>query len=242
MKVKNKILIIPDVHGRTFWKKAIDTIKDADQIVFLGDYLDHYDDEGIKMNESIKNFEEILKFANENREITTMLLGNHDLGYLYYHFLMFANGGRHYYERHDDCAKLFIDNRPLFKLCEFISQNNKTYLFSHAGVAKDWYEGNKKIIGDFTEENINNLTNSNRGISVLEDMSHYRRGRYNKGSIVWSDIMEHLKDEEKGVALDDVYQIFGHTQLKDTIIRNTFACIDTRHGYVLENNELKKVE
>lgn len=35
----NNILIIPDVHGRTFWKYAIDKY---DKVIFLGDYLDPY--------------------------------------------------------------------------------------------------------------------------------------------------------------------------------------------------------
>lgn len=38
----NKILIIPDVHGRTFWKYAIDNIDKYDKVIFLGDYLDPY--------------------------------------------------------------------------------------------------------------------------------------------------------------------------------------------------------
>ena len=35
-----KIIIVPDVHGRDFWKQAINS--DADKIIFLGDYHDHY--------------------------------------------------------------------------------------------------------------------------------------------------------------------------------------------------------
>ena len=35
----SKILLIPDIHGRDFWKKAKDF---EGEIVFLGDYLDPY--------------------------------------------------------------------------------------------------------------------------------------------------------------------------------------------------------
>ena len=45
MKLK-KIIIIPDVHGRTFWRNAVEkyrNVKDV-HIVFLGDYVDPYQD------------------------------------------------------------------------------------------------------------------------------------------------------------------------------------------------------
>lgn len=40
-----KYLIIPDVHGRTFWKKSVyDYLENHPEvkIIFLGDYLDPY--------------------------------------------------------------------------------------------------------------------------------------------------------------------------------------------------------
>ena len=38
-----KILVIPDVHGRKFWRKAIaDNVNQVEKIIFLGDYLDPY--------------------------------------------------------------------------------------------------------------------------------------------------------------------------------------------------------
>lgn len=42
-----KILVVPDVHGRMFWKEPVSKyIDQVDRIVFLGDYLDPYRDEG----------------------------------------------------------------------------------------------------------------------------------------------------------------------------------------------------
>ena len=51
-----KVLIIPDVHGRTFWKRAIDLIENYDKIIFLGDYLDPYQYEDMESQNSIENF------------------------------------------------------------------------------------------------------------------------------------------------------------------------------------------
>ena len=41
-----RIMVIPDVHGRLFWKEPVLKYLDVvDRIVFLGDYLDPYPNE-----------------------------------------------------------------------------------------------------------------------------------------------------------------------------------------------------
>lgn len=78
-----KVLLVPDVHGRTFWRKAIDLIAQYDQIIFWGDYLDPYAaQEGITMNDALHEFKAIIKFKCDNYDKVTLLLGNHDLHYL----------------------------------------------------------------------------------------------------------------------------------------------------------------
>lgn len=45
-----RILVLHDVHGRLFWKKPVQKYIDVvDRVVFLGDYLDPYGDEGVIM-------------------------------------------------------------------------------------------------------------------------------------------------------------------------------------------------
>ena len=56
--MKKGILIIPDIHGRDFWKKAVDS-KGYDKIIFLGDYTDPYDFEGITEETAVENFKYI---------------------------------------------------------------------------------------------------------------------------------------------------------------------------------------
>ena len=36
------ITIIPDIHGRVFWKKAVESAGNDDTIVFVGYYLSQY--------------------------------------------------------------------------------------------------------------------------------------------------------------------------------------------------------
>ena len=38
-----RLLVIPDLHGRKFWREAIaNNIGQVDKVIFLGDYLDPY--------------------------------------------------------------------------------------------------------------------------------------------------------------------------------------------------------
>lgn len=52
-------MIIPDVHGRSFWKGAVASCPDA-EIVFLGDYLDTYANEHISEQTAMDVFKEII--------------------------------------------------------------------------------------------------------------------------------------------------------------------------------------
>ena len=73
------ILVCGDIHGRRFWKKPCENIEDYDKVIFLGDYLDPYDFEGITVIDAIKNFEEIIEFKKNNVDKVILLLGNHDM-------------------------------------------------------------------------------------------------------------------------------------------------------------------
>ena len=71
-----KIIIIPDVHGRTFWKDAVYKYRNVEgvHIVFLGDYLDAYKDiDGIEAEDAIANFEEIIDVARSANNITLLI-------------------------------------------------------------------------------------------------------------------------------------------------------------------------
>lgn len=37
------MIVIPDVHGRVFWRQAVNDYLGKESIIFLGDYLDPYD-------------------------------------------------------------------------------------------------------------------------------------------------------------------------------------------------------
>ena len=75
-----KILVIPDVHGRTFWKESCNNWEG--KIIFLGDYHDPYGeyvDEEPNKAESLTNLRELAAFVENRRKISDVicLLGNH---------------------------------------------------------------------------------------------------------------------------------------------------------------------
>lgn len=200
------ILVIPDIHGRTFWKDVClnNDIKQYDKIIFLGDYVDPYPAEGINKDKAIENFKYIIDFANNNKDKVILLLGNHDMHYCSNIFLNRCGGSRLDHINYNKLKKIFNDNFDLFHIV-YITDNT---IFSHAGIHKDWLKlHNLKL----TQESLDNLKVNSE---PLTDVSN-ARGGYNKyGSCVWSDISEYEVKSKNGIEYIndfDKYQIFGHT-------------------------------
>lgn len=75
------MIIIPDIHGRSFWKHAVEG-HETEKIIFLGDYVDPYADEGIDYWAGILSLRDVILFKKEHPENVVLLLGNHDLSYI----------------------------------------------------------------------------------------------------------------------------------------------------------------
>ena len=243
MEKTKKVIIVSDVHGRTFWKNDVllDGLdKDDTQIVFLGDYLDHYGFEGITIYDSLSNFYEIIDLR-KNHSNVTLLLGNHDI---HYYPPMHGDWGC---RRYDDClpqvSNLFVDYNDLFKIAHEVKGGEKTYLFTHAGVLDGWLKrsnGRKDMEGrnlDLSAESLNTLSPlRDEDVNILWDVSEERGGNARYGSCVWADVCEHMYgDANKN---KEVYQIFGHSlsypTIYDPVIEDTFAMLDCRKIFVLD--------
>lgn len=211
-----KILIVPDVHGRTFWREAVIRINEVDKVVFLGDYLDPYPWEDISRRDAIEEFEKIIEFKREHPDKVVLLLGNHDCAYCF----NFGSASRYDYENEFEIEDLFGSNINLFRLYH----KEGRYLFSHAGITNDWL---KTYLPEYDIERFTTLTTKEL-IPFLWKISFFRGGNDNTGSIIWSDVRE--EDREP-----TFYQIFGHTQLeRDPIIKDTYACLDVRMCFSLD--------
>lgn len=208
-----KILIIPDVHGRNFWRSPCEHHYKYDKIIFLGDYLDHYPDEST-YGLDVAAIIDIIDFKKKHPEKVVLLIGNHDCPYIWPDTYGRALGDywcRHDHRNHDIIHKIFTDNIDLFQLAWDCPYKDTKVLFTHAGVN----DGFKDICG-LDAEQINNFFLKEKSGDVpnvvgLAACSFYRGGYEQWGSPVWADVREFT------VEVKDVYQIFGHTYAKDLI-------------------------
>jgi len=137
-KDQKKRVIIGDVHCNRGWKKLVDKHSDADEFIFVGDYLDPYSKQETYEEDcerGVKNFIDIIDFKRANPEKVTLLIGNHDFHYL--------SGAGETCSRYDDyfwnkCNHLFDE---MFANNEFqIVKQFCNVLVSHAGISPVWFE------------------------------------------------------------------------------------------------------
>ena len=222
----SKILIVPDVHGRAFWHRALELVDQVDQIVFLGDYLDPYSHEGISFDLALEEFNKILEFKKEYPDLVTLLVGNHDMHYIIEDFM---DCSRRNMAMLDQLHKLYNSNLDLFNLIHI----EDDWLFSHAGVYKGWMDKY-----EFTLEDLNLKTFLGSHWPALEDLSMYRGGYNFVGSCGWADIRESVKNE----LFPGYKQVVGHTQLNDRpYITDKIACVDVRRCFIL-NTKTGQIE
>lgn len=71
-----KILIIPDVHGRKFWRRAIERglKENVDKIIFLGDYGDPYGSEEISHKDALMELEDIIQFQEKQSQQGSLII------------------------------------------------------------------------------------------------------------------------------------------------------------------------
>ena len=232
MSKNNDILIIPDVHGRTFWKEAIDR-EDFGTIIFLGDYVDPYPSEDITAGQAVDNFKVLLRHV-EGRNNVVLLLGNHDLHYYSKLFARLAMSSRYWYSGDYLTIEVFEEHKSQFRLAWETTLNGHHYLLTHSGVCGKWLSANRELVGTASADELNHLLESDEGIRALAQVSKRRGGFHAGGSIVWGDVHDILEDN----GLPDVYQIFGHSQQRERpVITDHLACLDVRRPFVLREGQ-----
>lgn len=233
MVANPKLLVIPDVHGRDFWKEAVSKYPSLD-IVFLGDYLDPYPEERITRSKAIDNFKEILGFAS-NHESCRLLLGNHDV-----HYLLDVEGSRKDNDNSSEIEELFSSHIDLFDLVSIREFDNKIFLFSHAPLLFDWVKSIQetkdveKLVDRLNLSLIDFKSNRSTLLKILYHISFYRGGFHECGSLIWSDVRE-VVDEDKIFMPEIDFNVFGHTQLEKPLIGENFACLDVRRAFVIDD-------
>lgn len=241
---KTNYLIIPDVHGRIFWKEPVSKIltETETHIIFLGDYLDPYSyewDDGEDENRiSIDRFKEIIQLKKDNPDRITLLLGNHDAGYAISTDICTT---RRDYMNAGEIERLFRDNHDLFQIAEETTINGNRIIFSHAGIFKAWAKtvwGDKALSDDFKiVEELNNawLTKDYKVLDALGEYDNFRGyGGVTYASPIWTDIRawpKIKKEETYG------FNIVGHTQLeKKPVVLDAIIDIDCREVFFLDED------
>ena len=230
-----RYILIPDVHGRDFWRSAIKARRDDDMVIFLGDYVDPYPHEHISNKDALRGLKDIIELKKSDPDHIVLLLGNHDMGYIAGRDFC---SSRHWDAGHAQLHDLFNENINLFD----ISYSAGDILISHAGVYLYWMKMCNLNLDAFKD--FNNRIHSedpsivNKTFLDLYYIDMWRGGWCIAGSPIWADIRCALK----GYNLD-LKQIVGHTQLeKDPIRIGDITCIDCRRAFLLEDGELKELD
>lgn len=258
------IIIVPDIHGRTFWKKLESVNVEDYDVIFLGDMCDVYQFDRIKEDDAVNNFKDIIEFKKQYPNNVTLLLGNHDLEY-------FADitSCRMDLKNKDEIKKLFTDNLSLFDIGCYREINGKKYTFTHSCILKGWVDFVNKHFGDDLNfkkcdtiekliDKLNGMLHNNNmdGISKCMNMvSYMRSGRFAYGSPVWAHWNE---IDNYGYEYDEYYQVFGHSQqfsremideintvgytdkLAEPVITKWFACLDCKQMFTIIDNKVEK--
>lgn len=233
-----KILVLPDIHGRDFWKGACKDIDPFDKVIFLGDYFDPYDFERISVATAIENFQEILDLKRLNRDKVVLLLGNHDLPYMFSRYYELSDyHHRHSEEYHHVIGDLLRANAHLLSL----SCATDNILFTHAGVQSQWFSetfhSRTTDAGEISTM-INTLTGSSEGLGNLYRVSYYRGGRDSYGSCIWAHVDEMIDDAgDSSNPLQTLRQVFAHSLQVDRVWN-----YDIRYGKALEFGNCKMID
>lgn len=236
-------IVIPDVHGRKFWKEILTKYNKENYpnlpIVFLGDYVDPYDFEGISKEDAIINFQEIIDVAKNDNRIH-LLIGNHDMHYWYDAQYKCRVDTRNYNEIKD----MFLQNFTLFNVAYEEIIDGEKFLYTHAGMTKQWLDhlhlmgkisvennkkfkidhfGNKvkqlsdeqlpfaKMLKSMTPDadKLNKMKDNFQGQANLWMASWARGGEHQMGSCIWEDLSEW---KFKGTEIPGLWQVFGHSR------------------------------
>jgi hypothetical protein len=186
-----------DIHGSMYWQKVV-VENPACRYIFLGDYLDSYED--IPYYQLTGNLKKIIQLKKDRSDDVILLLGNHDLHYIH---LDVEPCSRFDYYIEEDAHALFSENIHLF-VNAFQEEN---HIFTHAGISQRWFFND--FYGDADKNIADQLNNSLPDqLPALYRCGWRRGGNINAvGGIFWADIDE-LDDPLPGYI-----QFVGHNRV-----------------------------
>ena len=259
--MSKRIIVVPDIHGETFWKEPVQRyIDQVDRIVFLGDYLDPYRDEGKDYSPQglSDNLMDIVDLKNKNKDKVVLLIGNHDFHYYSKRTLDLVRASRCDLKNWRRYNQIFNDNEDIFKVAHLETIKGVPYLFSHSGLTTYWINKvNSKLwklndrdisIGEqWVIDMINGMLTDWEGQNMLGIVGKSRSVKgENSGSAIWADIEDHaFPVAPKAYGLNKVFQVFGHSRLdsnKASMIEfENIALIDSQQCFMIDEDLEEKI-
>lgn len=135
-----KVAIIGDIHGTSKFSECYNQIisqdNDVDKIIVMGDWFDPY--EPIPFETMMERYQYFIDCCKKDNRIIS-IIGNHDIeGYVIYgKTTRTARVPSHFQAISNEITKNLNDSYLVYKI--------GNWLFSHAGVSKDWIEDIKSI-------------------------------------------------------------------------------------------------
>ena len=206
----SKIVVIGDIHGHDSWKNLIELNPDATEFVFIGDYFDSF---SISHAEQIHNYKEIIAWKESTDVKVTMLIGNHD-----FHYMSDCAGryGGYNYIFAPEIGELLRETKEHLQAAYQVDK----FLFTHAGVSKEWYDTNFPEPGNIAEQ-INELWRWDKRSFNHSGMEMY--GNYDGEGPMW--IRPHAL--RRNPLDDNIIQIAGHTHMQVIDYDDNHYFIDT---------------
>lgn len=200
------ILVVSDVHGSLFWKKAEKEREPGDQVVFLGDYFDRRG-EGPFAKDQAENFLEICEYAR-NAPGTTLLLGNHDWQYLPWDPEGCSCRDEKNYRRYQ---KVLLDNIDLLNMTHTFVDEGMKIAFSHGGITNDF----TRLAGAEKPDDLNAIWREKPELFNFRELGPNGEWANPYGDDVWqSPLWVRNRALEKD-SLAGWAQVVGHTPVRD---------------------------
>lgn len=237
-----KIVVIADLHGISLWKDIVSKNKDADKVVFLGDYFDSFDIPGI---DQIFNFKKIIEYKNTSNSEVTLLIGNHDCHY----FPEIGYTGTSGYQNKISVYinQIIQDNRMHLQIAHKIDN----FLFTHAGVSDVFMN---QTFGD-NNWNIDNIDFELNELFKYKPKSFDFNGLEPSGdnmcqTPIWIRPRSLMKANKDSKIKNKYIQVVGHTKVTQIDVKGLSTgdryyfidCLSTSGQYMVINDGVVSFE
>ena len=220
-KEEERIIVIGDIHGESTWMDIVEKHPGC-KYIFLGDYCDPYRYD-LSDEDVIANLCSIIEFKKQNKDDIVLLLGNHDIQYVYHEA---ERCSRRMELAETRISELLKSNISLFKWGEKVGR----VIFTHAGISQSWFrfaseKADKSDIIKFITDPQNK--------EVAFACGYARGGFAPFGGFFWADKRELTEP------LEEYIQVVGHSRVPEIMLRKIdedtviFFCDCLRFGKYL---------